>query len=232
MIWRKKLATLVLAIALPTAASAQQRIVNGGFESGIASWGQSDQSGGSGSYYLLNGTTGPVSGLTLPGPHSGAWYVSSDQTGPGSHTLYQSFTISGAASSASLSFWHFIANYGGGPYGAQDDFDYNSSPNQRVQVDLLWGDISGNPFGGTVLANFFTGATNFGWTQYTQDITSLLSSAGTYSLRFTEVDNQSFFNHGIDNVSVNVSTVPEPGTIALVGFGMAALVGFKRRRRA
>ncbi len=229
----KVVASLIFACAAPAALAGQQLITNGGFESGFSGWTIANQAGGSGDWYNSAGGTSPMSGMSIPGPHSGAFYAVTDQLGPGSHTMFQKFTLSSAATSATLSFSHFLANYAGqqGSQGAQNNFDYNAVPNQRIQVDLVAGDISGNPFGGVVLANFFTGGTDFAWTTFSQNVTALLGP-GTYSLRFAEVDNQGFFNYGLDDVSliVQTSTVPEPGSIAMVGFGLAALVGFNRRR--
>jgi len=82
-----------------------------------------------------------------------------------------------------------------------------------------------------VLSNFVDGAGMSGWTFFTQDIPGLLG-AGTYSLRFAEVDNQLFFQHGVDDVSLDVSTVSEPATTALFAFGLVSIVGYPRRRRA
>ena len=75
------------------------------------------------------------------------------------------------------------------------------------------------------------------YTSYSFDVTSLLSPGGIYQLRFAEVDNQYFFNMGIDNVSIVAETstvVPEPGTLALMGMGGIGLVGgwYRKRRNA
>lgn len=228
---RKLLAPLALSLILPAAASAQQMITNGGFESGLTGWTVANQADGNGDWFSTAGVESPLSFFAIPGPQAGSLYAVTDQTGPGSHMLFQTFTIGGPVSSATLSFWHFIQNSAVAASGAQNDLNYTSDPNQHVQVDLLSGDISGNPFGGTVIGNFFFGGTDFGWTNYSQDITALLSTPGTYSLRFAEVDNQSFFQYGVDNVSLAVNTVPEPGTYALVAVGMLALAGVKRRTR-
>ena len=53
-----------------------------------------------------------------------------------------------------------------------------------------------------------------------------------FELRFAEVDNQNFFNLGVDNVSVSFTAagVPEPGDITLSALGLCALLWFLRRR--
>ena len=65
---------------------------------------------------------------------------------------------------------------------------------------------------------------------YSFDISTL--AAGTYQLRFAQVDNQGFFNQGVDNVSIEAvaGAVPEPASWAMmiVGFG---IVGALARRR-
>lgn len=233
---RALFAPLALALLVPDVASAQQIIVNGGFEGGLTGWWIANAAGGSGNFYLSSSTVSPVSGSPTPGPRSGLNYAVTDQTAPGAHALFQTFTLGSAPTSATLSFWYFNRT-SVGPLGAQNDFSFTGPANQRVQIDLLSGDISGDPFGGTVLANFFTGAGNTGWTFFTQDITGLLG-AGTYSLRFAQVDNQNVFQHGVDDVSLNlstistISTVPEPSTTALLGFGLISIAAYARRRLA
>ena len=63
-------------------------------------------------------------------------------------------------------------------------------------------------------------------------LTVLIGALIVLALRFGETDNQSFFQQGVDNVSV-LTTVPEPATWALLigGFG-AVGVASRRSRRA
>ncbi|HXG25088.1 MAG TPA: PEP-CTERM sorting domain-containing protein [Chthonomonadales bacterium] len=70
------------------------------------------------------------------------------------------------------------------------------------------------------------------YTSYLFDITGLVGGGGTFKLRFAEVDNQFFFNQGVDNVSIFVhGVVPEPGSLALLGAGIGSLLYVFRRRR-
>lgn len=222
--------------AAPQVASAQNILTNGGFESGLTGWSPYFAPGSSpeaGRYYATGGGVGPVSGLGLLTPNSGTGYAVSDQTGPGAGSLSQSFVLSGAATSATFSFYMYITNYASEFIGPGFDFsDAVTSPNQHARVDLL----SGSPadplaLGGDVLFNAFIGGTSFGWTYFSFDLSPYLTSAGTYTIRFAEVDNQLFFNHGIDDVSLDLaSTVPEPATLTLFGLGSLGLAAVRRRR--
>jgi hypothetical protein len=129
-----------------------------------------------------------------------------------------------------------------GPIVHPSGLDYTTGgtfdPNQHARVDLLSG--SADPFdtGAGVLANFYlgvdAGTPPHPYTNYSFDITALVAAGGTFQIRFGEVDNQLFFQNGVDNVSVladEVNGVPEPGGLALLGLGLAGL-GFARRRKA
>ena len=57
-----------------------------------------------------------------------------------------------------------------------------------------------------------------------------LANAGqTVNLSFEQQDNLFFFNATLDNVSL-LATVPEPGTIALMGLALGLMGVFRRRR--
>ena len=110
---------------------------------------------------------------------------------------------------------------------------YNTFPNQQFRVDAL--DATSSNFFGTstagVLTNIFQAASNT--TDYQTLNFDLTPFAGsTIRLAFREVDNQGFFNTGIDNVIINSTAstaVPEPFTIIGTIIGGTAALRLKKK---
>jgi len=233
---------LTLGCALSSTAFAGL-IANGGFESGFSNWNRADQLGSEGSFALQTGATSPVTGDTVPLPPGAVRAAMTDALGPGSHVLYQDFTVPTAVAGGLLTFQVFIGNRAGTfftPSPASLDF---STPalNQQARVDILL--AGADPFSvasSDVLLNAFqTAAGNAavsGYNVVNVDITSLLNAhvGGTLRLRFTEVDNVAPFQMGVDNVDVITSTtgaVPEPSSWLLTCGALAALGATARRLR-
>ena len=228
----------LLALGITQSAKASQLITNGNFETGnFAGWSEFDQAGGSGSWFISTpGAATPVSGFaTAPNGSGGSFYAVSDQTGPGCHVLLQSFTIPAGATSVTLSFQMFVNNQFGAPIVNPAGLDYTAVPNEHGRVDIL--SSSATPFdtGAGVVANLYLGS-DAGpnpnpYTSYVFSLSSL--AAGTYQLRFAEVDNQFFFHEGVDNVSITATTgAPDSGsTVVLLGVAMI-VVGLLHRRIA
>lgn len=237
---RTMLSGLVLAATLGFASApthaAVELLSNGDFELGsFAGWTVTDLAPGSGSWFIdTPGTTSPISGFaTAANPTGGSFYAVTDQDGPGTHALTQSFSIAPGASSVIFSFQMFANDQSGkAPIINSAGLTHVAGANQHVRIDLLTGAATPFDTGAGVLANFFLGD-DLGvnpnpYTGYSFDITALVSGGGTFQVRFAEVDNQVFYQMGVDNVSV-LATVPEPGSLALAGLALA-LAGLARRR--
>jgi hypothetical protein len=225
----------VLAALSATQATAGELLVNGGFETGtFAGWTVTDLAGsfGGSSFFIdTPGTTTPLSGNATSAVGSGGlFYAVSDQDGPGTHVLSQSFSWN-KVGTLNLSFAMFANDHDGGPFDA-GGLDHTLGPNQHVRVDILTAAASVFDTGAGVVQSIIAPmvdpqANNPNpFTNYAFDLSGL--AAGSYQLRFGEVDNQLYLNMGVDNVSL--TQVPAPGTLALFGLTLGIL-GFLRRRR-
>ena len=227
----------LLGLGITQSAKATELITNGDFETGtFAGWTVVDQAGGSGSFFISNpGAATPVSAnSTAPNGSGGSFYAVSDQGGPGCHVLLQSFTIPAGASSVTLSFQMFVNNQFGAPIVNPAGLDYTAFPNEHARVDILSSSATAFDTGAGVVQNLFLGSDPGSnpnpYTSYSFNLSSL--AAGTYQLRFAEVDNQFFFQQGVDNVSITAEggRVPDSGsTVVLLGVAMI-VVGLLHRR--
>ena len=208
-------AICVLILACAFTAGADQLIVNGGFESGLTGWTVTDDASGSGSFFANTGTLTPLNGFPTVGAHSGTGYAVTDQFGPGSHAISQSFAAA-AGDHYTLTFSMFVNDQFGGNFGGL--------------VYLVAG--GGDPLAGigqalysadTIVTN---GAPNPYVTE-TIDITGDLVGGNTYQLVFFESDSVGPVNVGVDDVSL-VRT-PEPA--GLMPISLALLAGFVALRK-
>ena len=214
----------LLLAACMTNAGRAELISNGGFETGtFAGWTVANQTGSSGNWFIQTGTTSPVNGFTVPAPPQGTHAAMTDQGGPASSVLLQSFTVP-PGSKVSLSFDVYVNNFAG--FFSPASLDFTTIPNQQARVDILTAGATPFALGSSVLDNVFDPLSNTtAYVPETFDITSAVGGGGTFQLRFAVVDNQNAFNLGIDAVSIVATSaaVPEPDSLILLAIGMIGL---------
>ena len=130
-----RLGTAILAIGASVFAVSGQAeaefvdlITNGDFETGDLTGWTIANLGDAGSFSIdTPETTTPITGLPTQGnPRGGSFYAVSDQGGPGTRALLQSFTVPQNFVPVQLSFDMFVNNWGEGP-----------SIDQQARVDIL-----------------------------------------------------------------------------------------------
>ncbi|HVY54722.1 MAG TPA: IPTL-CTERM sorting domain-containing protein, partial [Thermodesulfobacteriota bacterium] len=218
---------LILFGFQPVKAFAQGELIqNGSFETGdFTGWTVINEQGGGGNWFVYSGTLTPISGITVLPPPDGAFAAITDQTGGGSHLLFQDISIpQGATVTCSAVIYY---ENSAEDFFAPDSLSSVVVPNQQARVDILR--RNANPFtvSDGVLLNVFQtlpgDPLSLGYTTLEFDLSEFAGSQ--VRLRVAEVDNQLFFNFSIDEVSCiaegglasSIPTLGEWGMIAMAG---------------
>jgi len=239
------LAALVLGSAQ---ASATQLIQNGGFEADAAGsyaptgWTVTETMA-TGGVVVDNGTVSPASGWATTGAAAGNNYALLDSWNPGAFIMTQSFST-GAVSSATLSFKMFVNdNSDEGKTYMSNSLDVLAANDAGslvnfARVDLLKSGAAADATGSDVLATFYLGGAtgrkfqdqSNSYGDFTYDLGGLLATGGNYTLRFATASNVGSMVMGVDNVSLQVTAVPEPESYAMLLAGLGVIGAVARRR--
>jgi hypothetical protein len=212
--------------ATATIAAPTQLVNNGGFETGtLAGW--STTGLGNGICPTTNqdwnvSNTGTATGCNPVADPLGsifAAYVQNDGAGPLTYKLAQSFGVAPGTTGGAFSFDLSSSN--------------ESDPERTLKVSLT-DEMS---LASIILYNASTSSSDASWQALSGDISAFLAGAAGNSvlLSFDNFIPSTWSGPaglGIDNVSIlaEVSTVPEPASLALFGFGLSCLVASRRKQ--
>ncbi len=186
---------------------------NGGFETGNFS-GWAIVNSGSGNWFNYTGTLTPPPVFTINAPPQGTRAAVTNQSGPGSHILYQDLVLE-PSQNHTLSFKIYYRNRAS-QFVTPASLSQTGGSNQQYRVDIIKTTASVLSVAASdVLLNIFR--TNVGDpltlapTTFTVNLTPFAGT--TVRLRFAEVDNQGFFHASVDDVQVTSAPAGTPPAI-------------------
>ena len=219
---------LLVAVFAAKFASAQTDLVeNGGFETGdFVGWTVLNEPEGGGNWYVYSGTTLPETGFSFLSPPVGVFAATTDQFRSGSHVLYQDLAIpvGGEVLCTAILYYQNLAP----EFFTGSDLSYLTSPNQQARVDIISTDADPFTSSDGVLLNILQtqpgDPLTLGYTAIDFDLSQFAGS--TVRFRVAEVDNVSYFNFAIDEVSCISDIAPPTTSIPTLGeWGMMAMAG-------
>ena len=235
---------LLAAVFAANIALAQTDLVeNGDFETGgFFGWTVLNEPLGGGNWYVYSGTTMPESGNSFLPPPVGVFAAATDQFSSGSHVLYQDLAIPGGGEVLCTAIIYYQNS--AEDFFTGSDLSYLTIPNQQARVDIISTDADPFTSSAGVLLNIFQtqpgDPSTLGYTAIDFDLSPFAGS--TVRFRVVEVDNEFFFNFGIDEVScitdiapstTSIPTLGEWGLMAMAGvLGIAGLLYARRKRAA
>lgn len=242
-------ATVLTCLNLNTLVKAAT-ITNGGFNTDLSGWTVVEQPDSLGSWFFTTGGVSELGNQPIISPSEGNGYAHSAQTGATSQVLFQDIVLE-ADTEHLLSFDWFAQDWADNFIDA-GTLDFTGDLNQHLRVDIVSTDFNDwfGPDSSTgVLANILAPVAELSpvtsWNSLDFDMTPWAGQS--VRLAFRQVDNQLFFNAGIDDVSIastpigvdspvvdppidNTQSVPEP--TAIVGLAMLGTLFLKKSRVA
>ncbi len=221
-------------VLIPLPAPVNNLLNNGGFEtnSGVGTpvsngWTMvtntsAQQASG---WFVQSGVTSPINNAQVEMPTEGDFSAMTESGGSSVSILYQDIQL--PAGSLQLSCDIYLNNQASDYYNNGTlNFDPNIGPNQYFRMDIMNPSAVLDDVGGGVLQNLYITNPGDALVQSYQTVTANLSafSGQTVRLRFAEVDNQFFFNVGVDNCILQVTSPTAPIQSVPVGGRWSSLI--------
>ncbi|HET7477205.1 MAG TPA: hypothetical protein VFJ97_14445 [Dermatophilaceae bacterium] len=220
------LATLILTVAAltaeatPAAALVARPLPNGNFEAGnLSGWRVNDWGVAGDGWSANSGTVSPVSQFDIPAPPQGSWQAVVDQVNNGSHLLYRDIVVDQAGLELVLTLWYRNRT---DVFFTPNNLNPFTNNNQQVRVDLIRPDawlrtMSAQNVLATVFRTQVGDPASMEPRQFRMDLSRFVGQ--TVRLRIAEVDNQNFFQAGVDAVRVVAPAAVQATSLPAVAAG-------------
>ncbi len=163
-------------------------LVNGDFETGdLTGWTAVNH--GLGGWLINDGKVNPEGPDGTLAPFAGTYSILSQQTGTGSHELYQDVTIPAGAKAATLSWMDRVRNHSDRFVPLIQEFRVEIRNVNNAVLEVLYRTQPGDP----LLTD---------WEQRTYDL--IRYRGQTIRLAFVEMDDLTYFNLHLDNISLSL----------------------------